>query len=103
MTRVTLRLPDAVHKQLEELAQAQGLSLNALLVHMLTTAVAVPATPAPDAPLAEQLAYLRVHLSDLLVTPAETLPGEPPPLGGNGPQLEPPLSATIRAQRDDRL
>lgn len=41
MSRLTLRLPDSLHQQLDSQAEAEGVSLNHFIVYSLTRAVAV--------------------------------------------------------------
>jgi FixJ family two-component response regulator len=52
MSRLTLRLPDSLHRQLEALARSEGISLNQYLVYALTRQVtlayAVRAVPEED-------------------------------------------------------
>lgn len=40
MSRLTLRLPETLHQQLVDLAQAEGVSLNQYIVYALTRTVA---------------------------------------------------------------
>ncbi len=36
MSRLTLRLPDSLHQNLEQQAEAEGVSLNQMIVYLLT-------------------------------------------------------------------
>ncbi len=41
MSRLTLRLPTSLHRQLESLAKAEGVSLNQYIVYVLTSKTSV--------------------------------------------------------------
>jgi hypothetical protein len=53
MGRTTVRLPDTLHRQLQRLADSEGVSLNQYIVYALTqhvtTAVSVHADPGEEA------------------------------------------------------
>jgi hypothetical protein len=47
LTRLTLRMPEALKTHVEQLAAAEGISVNAWLVRAVTAAVSGPRTPGP--------------------------------------------------------
>jgi hypothetical protein len=67
MSRLTLRLPETLHRQLEELAQSEEISLNQYIVYALTRQV----TPAytvqafPEKAIAQQQATYNALLQTL--------------------------------------
>ncbi|CAA9281498.1 MAG: hypothetical protein AVDCRST_MAG77-3884 [uncultured Chloroflexi bacterium] len=113
--RVTLRLPDELHHRLEARSRAVDASLNQTIVSMLheTLARLDGRTEAGMEGRAAQLQRVRTALGELVVEldEAELLPELRP---GARPQdtdalrtsmlcLDPPLSATIIADREDRV
>lgn len=114
MSRVTLRLPEDLHRGLRTASQRDGVSLNQLIVDALRASLG----PSPDAteaenPLIEQVRQIRRALGEMAVTldtshlapdlqPRDDLPTADV-LGRSMPELDPPLSATIIADREDRL
>ncbi len=114
MSRITLRLPDDLHRRLRAVSQRAGVSLNQLVMRNLDQALAgQEETAEKDSPLMDQVRHIRVALGDLAVEldidhlPPHLRPGEDLPdratFMKSLPQLEPPLSATIAADREDRL
>jgi hypothetical protein len=109
--RVTLRLPDELHRRLEARARAAGASLNQTIVSTLHEALA-RAAPATD-DRAEALRHIRMALGDLVVAlddaelPPELRPADDLPdvdtLRESMPRLDPPLSRTIIDDRADRV
>ena len=66
MSRLTLRLPDSLHLQLETLAETEQISLNQYIVYALTRQTTLDYTiqAVPERALAEQ----RAHYATLLQT-----------------------------------
>ncbi len=67
MSRLTLRLPETLHRQLETLAQTEETSLNQYIVYALTRQVTLAYTvqPLSDRAVAEQKASFTALLQDL--------------------------------------
>lgn len=67
MSRLTLRLPESLHQQLEALAQHEGISLNQYIVYALTHQVTLAYTvqAMPDRAVAEQRAAYTALLNNL--------------------------------------
>jgi hypothetical protein len=67
MSRLTLRLPDTLHHQLEELATNESISLNQYIVYALTRQVTLAYTvqALPEKALAEQRAAYSALLQNL--------------------------------------
>jgi len=67
MSRLTLRLPETLHRQLEQLAQSEETSLNQYIVYALTRQVTLAYTvrPLPDKAIAEQKAGFTALLQSL--------------------------------------
>jgi hypothetical protein len=111
--RVTLRLPDDLHHRLEARSRAAGASLNQTIVSTLHEALAHTERDAADDGPAEQVRLIRMALGDLVVEldetelPPELRPSEDLPdtdaLRESMPRLDPPLSATVIADREDRI
>jgi hypothetical protein len=114
LTRITLRLPDDLHRRLSAASEQYGTSLNQLIVAMLNGALAHDdlAASMEDLVLA-QVQQIRRAMGDLVVEidadflppgvrPREHLP-DSDTLRQGMPTLHPPLSATIIADREDRL
>lgn len=114
MSRVTLRLPDDLHRKLQAESWRTGASLNQLIVSTLSEAVARDeAMDREQGHLAEQVKHIRSALGDLAVVlntdslpphlhPEDDLP-DPDVYRHSLPVLHPPLSATIIADREDRF
>src|SRR5690349_3605575 len=113
--RITLRLPDDLHHRLAARERAAGASLNQTIVSALHDSLSRRERDAdPDASEREaQVQQVRLALGDLVVELDETeLPehlragGSRPDieaLRGSLPRLDPPLSATVIADREDRV
>jgi hypothetical protein len=67
MSRLTLRLPETLHRQLEQLAQSEETSLNQYIVYALTRQVTLAYTvqSLPDRAVAEQKASYTALLQSL--------------------------------------
>lgn len=67
MSRLTLRLPETLHHQLDTLARNEGISLNQYIVYALThqATLAYTAQPVPDKAIAEQRASYAALLNSL--------------------------------------
>jgi uncharacterized protein YpbB len=67
MSRLTLRLPDSLHRQLEELANHEAVSLNQYIVYALTrqTTLAYTLQAVPERAIAEQRAAYTALLQSL--------------------------------------
>ena len=114
MARVTLRLPEDLHARLRSAAERSGTSLNQLMIAALTEGLERQApSPKSGDSLREQVAYLRRALGSLAVDlstgllPPHLQPGRDYPdsdtLRSSMPELDPPLSTTIIADRVDRF
>jgi hypothetical protein len=114
MTRVTLRLPDDLHQRLRAACFQTGVSLNQFIVATLNEAVARgEVVGEEEKPLLEQVRHIRAALSELVVEldtsqlPPHLRPGNDLPDSAEFmqslPKLDPPLSATIIADREDRF
>ena len=112
MVRVTLRLPEDLHRRLRAVSQRTGTSLNQLVVAVLGQAVARDDGATEDESyLKEQVNHIRTALGDLAVEldtdqlPSHLRPGEDLPdravFARTLPKLSPPLSATIIADREE--
>jgi hypothetical protein len=114
MSRVTLRLPEDLHRGLRTASQRDGVSLNQLIVDALRASLArSPDAAEVENPLIEQVRQIRSALGEIAI-PLETslLPPHLQPrddlptadmLRRSMPELVPPLSATITADHEDRL
>ena len=114
MARVTLRLPDDLHRRLRAASQQAGASLNELIVATLSEALAHGRVLGQGQdPLLEQVQHVRRALGDLVVEldwsalPPHLQPSrdlaDSDTLRQSLPELVPPLSATIIADREDRF
>jgi len=114
MTRVTLRLPEELHARLRATSQRTGTSLNQLVVTTLRDAVAhEDQANNPESALMEQVHHIRTALGGLAVEldssqfPPHLRPGEDLPDRASFmrslPRLNPPLSKTVIADREDRF
>ena len=67
MSRLTLRLPDSLHRQLEELASNEAVSLNQYIVYALTRQITLAYTvqAVPEKAVAEQRAAYTALLQSL--------------------------------------
>jgi len=67
MSRLTLRLPDSLHRQLEELASSEAISLNQYIVYALTRQITLAYTvqAVPEKAVAEQRAAYSALLQNL--------------------------------------
>ena len=114
MARVTLRLPEDLHRRLRSTSERTGSSLNQVIVAALSEALARgEGARQAESPLLEQVQHVRRALGDLAVEvdarqlpphlrPREDLP-DTDTLRQSMPELIPPLSATISADREDRI
>ncbi len=112
--RVTVRLPDELHHRLAARASESGASLNQTIVAALHDALSRTAHDGSSGDaLLEQVQHVRVALGDVIVEldesalPPALRPGDDLPdadtLRQSMPHLVPPLSATIIAEREDRV
>lgn len=114
MPRVTLRLPEDLHRRLRSTSERTGTSLNQLIVAALSAALArSEVADQAEGSLLEQVEHVRRTLGDLAVEldlrhvppylrPSEDLP-DTDTLRRSMPSLVPPLSATMSADREDRF
>ena len=67
MSRLTLRLPETLHRQLKEQARQEGVSLNHYLVYALTRHVAMTymVTPIPEEAVQQQRGAFAALLENL--------------------------------------
>ncbi len=67
MSRLTLRLPETLHRQLEALAQSENTSLNQYIVYALTrqATIAYSVQSLPEKAIAEQKAHYTALLQNL--------------------------------------
>jgi hypothetical protein len=114
MARVTLRLPDDLHQRLVADSQKLNVSMNELAVAALRDGLArQEAERSAERSLSEQVRRLRSVLGDLVVDidvnqfPAAVRPNAQMPdrddLFNSLPRLNPPLSATVIEEREDRI
>ncbi|MHB8577249.1 MAG: toxin-antitoxin system HicB family antitoxin [Dehalococcoidia bacterium] len=113
MQRITLRLPDRLHKQLRARAQRSGTSLNQLIVETLDDAPpsAEETPPTPLSARDEETRKLRIALKDILVEinaddwlaiiPNLVSQEEAAAILAAMPPLHPSLSQTIIAEREE--
>jgi len=75
MSRLTLRLPDSLHRQLEELASNEAISLNQYIVYALTRQITMAYTvqTVPEKTVAEQRAAYTALLQSLGETSFEQI------------------------------
>jgi hypothetical protein len=112
VARVTLRLPDDLHRRLQSASQRSGASLNQSIVAAVGDALVQDEAGPVDSPLDEQARHVRRVLGELAVElevshlPARLRPSGALPatdsLRESMPALVPHLSATISADRDER-
>jgi hypothetical protein len=109
-----LRLSEDLHRRLRSASERTGSSLNELIVAALSEALARgEMADESEGSLLEQVQHVRRALSDLVVEvdvghlPPHLRPGDDLPdtdtLRQSMPALVPPLSATISADREDRI
>ncbi len=114
MARVTLRLPEDLHRRLRSASERTGSSLNELIVAALSEALARDELNGQaEGSLLQQVQHVRRALGDLVVEvdvshlPPQLRPQDDLPdtdtLRQSMPALVPPLSATISADREDRI
>jgi len=114
MSRVTVRLPDDLHKRLQAVSRSRGLSLNQFIVEAIGEALARDEdTRSRSSPVVTQVKHIRSVLGslavgfDITMLPPELRPSERLPDARDYcrslPKLEPPLLATVIADREDRL
>lgn len=111
MARLTLRLPEDLHRTLRECSQRTGSSLNELIVVALRDSLGRNLTDDGPDTLDRQRERLRQALGDLVeelhpaLFPEAFFPTVPLPdvdrLREMMPVLDPPLSATVIAQREE--
>jgi hypothetical protein len=105
MSRLTLRLPETLHRQLEEQARQEGVSLNQYLVYALTrhVAMAYMVTPIPEEAVEQQREAFAALLENLGRAPsAETRQAlaEREQVGPE-PELNPEMVARLRQRIAD--
>ncbi len=114
MARVTLRLPEDLHRRLRTASERTRASLNQFIVTAVSEALArEAATGQAENPLVEESRRVRNALGDLVIQldPSQVPPQLRPPkdlpdadtLRQSVPVLQPSLSATIIAERADRI
>jgi uncharacterized protein (DUF1778 family) len=114
VARLTLRLPEDLHRRLRSTAERTGSSLNQLIVAALSQALAWDELiDQEEGSVREQVQHVRWALGELAVEmetprlPPDLRPSEDLPdtdtLRRSMPELVPPLSVTIRADREDRI
>lgn len=114
VARVTLRLPEDLHRRLRSISERTGSSLNQVIVAALSEALARgTGAQRAESPLLEQVQHVRRALGDLVVEvdvshlPPRLRPRDDLPdtdiLRQSMPKLVPPLSATLSADREDRF
>lgn len=102
MARLTLRIPDDLHRRLEESAAKSRTSLNQMILSALADYLDGDGRFLDEDPLRSQVAHIRAALRDVLVDL---------PLGEDSetaaevilPALTPPISSTIIEERRDRF
>jgi len=107
MSRLTLRLPETLHRQLEDLARNESVSLNQFIVFALTRQVTLAYTvqPVPEAAVREQRAAYAALLqnlgpasaSEIERAMAEREPAEPEP--GLSPDVVQAIQARLSEDR----
>ena len=106
MARITLRLPEGIHAQLVTEARRRGKSVNQVIVDRIEAGL-----PLEPGELNEG-ERIRLALGDLVADPKVLLRGLPKPdvpllshaeLQRRMPQLSPPLSEIVMAEREDRI
>lgn len=114
MARITLRLPEDVHRRLHLASERVGSSLNQVIVATLEDALArAEVADQQGDSLMKRVEQARRALGDMAVgldlqdfpshlRPAEDLP-DTDELRQSMPELVPPLSATIVSDREDRV
>lgn len=114
MQRLTLRLPDRLHRRLRERARGTGASLNQLIIEELDRSIPSSDQPAPTpGSVEEERRLVRIALKDGLVDAAGfgwTTSGDDSlevlddaAFRASMPKLDPPLSRTIIEDRENRF
>ncbi len=113
VARITLRLPDDLHRRLQDACQQTGNSLNQMIVAALAQALARgDQSPERNSALMDQVLHIQTALRDMTVEieasrfPAHLRPEAVPTgeeLVGILPTLIPPLSSTILEERRERV
>lgn len=114
MARITLRLPEDLHRRLHSAFERTGSSLNQLIVAALTDTLAqAEVAEQMEGSLLERVRHIRRTLGDLAVEldvrdlPPHLRPRQDMPdtdaIRQSMPELVPPLSATIIADREERF
>jgi len=114
VARITLRLPEDLHRRLHSASERTGSSLNQMIVAALRDALArAEVAEEMEGSLLERVRHIRRTLGDLVVEletrdlpphlrPREDLP-DTDTIRQSMPELVPPLSATIIADRQERF
>lgn len=114
VARITLRLPDDLHRRLQDTCRRTGNSLNQIIVAALAQALSrSDQAPESNSALMDQVLHIQTALRDITVDieasrfPAHLRPeGEVPSreeLAAMLPTLIPPLSSTILEERRERV
>jgi plasmid stability protein len=114
MTRVTLQIPDELHKRLSDRARETGETVSQAIVDILSDAMGPERTDAQaETPLDAERRRIREALGDLVVDfHPEDFGALFHPLPDDFdreaffqslPRLDPPLSRTIIEDREDRI
>jgi plasmid stability protein len=113
MARITLRLPDELHRRLRVAAREAGRSLNEEIVTILTERLDGESERQDETPLQRERRRIREALGDLVVDfrPEDFAPFFHPlpddfdrdAFFNSLPRLDPPLSQTIIEDREDRF
>jgi len=113
MTRITLRLPDDLHRRLEDACRRSGTSLNRMIVAALAQALERrDASADGQSALMDQVSHIQTALREMTVEIAtKHLPSQLRPerdvTGQKRPRalptLVPPLSSTILEERREQV
>lgn len=113
MTTITLQLPDELLQRLQTASREAGMPLDALIVTTLSQAISRrEVTSEPSEAVREETRRIREALGDLVVdNPEEWVPEIEEEIDFPDrqtdldfmPKLDPPLSATLIEDRDDRI
>lgn len=114
VARITLRLPDDLHRHLQDACRRTGTSLNQIIVAALAQALADRDQSAErNSALMDQVLHIQTALRDMTVEiEASRFPAHLRPeaevstreeLFGTLPRLIPPLSSTILEERRERV
>lgn len=113
MMRVILQLPDELHRRIQAQSRGSGVSVNQLIVAALSEGMDRDgAADEKEGGRLEQVEHTRMALGDVAVTldanhlPPHLRPGDDlsdvEAFRRSRLELDPPLSATIIADREDR-